>query len=174
MATLAAMLSRTRLLLGPAAVALALLLAAPGGALTVASAPLELLLDEAPLVVHASVINAQSEPVPGQPGQHLQTRYTVLVWHVLEAQADTALPAPMALETLEVVMPGGENARYRTVAPGVPILEVGEELVLLLEPRPWSPADQRPSWMPLGYSLGVLPWPPAERAWLPGPLSELE
>jgi len=107
-------------------------------ALSVAEAPLPVLMEEAQLVVVGTVAGVDVE-ASGEGGW--RSRYTVRVDQVVSGDAP---------KNLEVLLPGGSRQGRTTVAYGVPRLAVGDRRLLLLE-------RVGGEWMPLGYRLGVIP-----------------
>lgn len=144
----------TRLLatLGALAVVVA---AAPGRAMTVDPAPLEVLVNEADAVVRGVVTATRAElPFPGR--HEVWTRVTVALDDVASGPRELAFTA-----TLELLLPGGETADLGTRVPGVPVLVPGDTLVLLLTRR-------GAVWQPIGYSLGTLFVDEVGRLWRAG------
>ena len=134
------MRTNTTLIVVTATLALSTLV---GHAMTVADAPVDVLMAEADLPVHATVVASAFEPVPG-PGARVRTRLLLAVWEVL---------APVSRERdpghwVEVVLPGGVLNGLQTSVPGVPRLEPGDEVVLLLGDTAWG-------YQPIGYALGT-------------------
>jgi hypothetical protein len=119
-----------------------------GHTMTVMKASVSEIAIEADLVIHAQVLDAIAEPVPG-PTLRLRTRHTLSVWEVL---ADRGNPIEAGFRsddsTLEMVLPGGQLGNMATWVAGVPVLDPGDEVILLLTWTPWG-------YQPLGYSLGT-------------------
>jgi hypothetical protein len=105
------------------AVGLALTLAhpLPIAASVVVPATLDELTSEADLVVHGRVVRVEPRQAP-------ETRR---VERVVSLDVLRSLKGSAAATTF-VVLPGGTYGRYRTIVPGVPDLQAGEEVVLFL------------------------------------------
>ncbi len=135
---------RSPLLSGPARLALSatlsvLLTLSAAQALTVAEAPIEVLVDEAALVVHGHVV----ETATTRYNNRVWTRSTVAVWEELGGNE------PLPYEVVDIHLPGGVEGSQTTYFPGVPTLTEGDEVVLLLD-------RAGPGWVPIGLRLGVL------------------
>jgi hypothetical protein len=107
-------------------------------ALTVRSAPLEVLAEEASVILHGEVVSTVAEPAPGEP-YALRTRVVVRAFEVSKGEFKPSF---------DFVVPGGETAELATMAPGVPRFVPGDQVVLLLE-------EHRGDLLPVGYSLGT-------------------
>lgn len=128
---------------------------APGEAMTVDPAPLEVLLREADAVVRGIVTATRAEaPDPARP--QLWTRVTIAIDDVATGPHELAVA-----RSLEIRLPGGETDAVRTVVPGVPALVPGDEVILLLVRR-------NELWLPIGYSLGTLFLDQRDRLWRAG------
>jgi|GEM_PF-2797517 len=129
--------------------------AAPGEAMTVDAAPLTVLTREADAVVRG-VVTATAPEVRTSGRREVWTRVTVAIDDVASGPRELAV-----IDTLELLLPGGETEDLGTWVPGVPSLLPGDTLVLLLE-------RHGDVWQPLGYSLGALFVDEAERLWRAG------
>jgi len=113
----------------------------PATALSVSPAPLEVLLQEAQLVVVGTVVATHVEAGGGTI--HRRTRYRVRV--------DERVSGDIGERAfISVLLPGGSLDGYTTHVSGIPHLTEGTRAVFLLE-------QVAGEWMPLGYRLGVLP-----------------
>ncbi len=112
-------------------------------AMTVVDAPVEVVLAEADLAVHATVISTSFEPAPGA-GVRVRTRHLLRVWEVLASPGDGRDVG----RWIDVVLPGGVVNGLQTTVPGVPRLSPGDEVILLLGDTPWG-------YQPIGYALGT-------------------
>jgi hypothetical protein len=113
-------------------------------AMSLAPAPLAVLVAEAEIVVHGLVLTAKVEPVPGHP-RRLRTRHKLWVWEHLKAPEGKQTLEERELEFLQ---PGGRRGSLQTLVPGVTTLVPGDEVILLLTRTPWG-------LQPLGYPLGT-------------------
>jgi hypothetical protein len=114
--------SRVRLLAAGAALACAVL---PVHASVTIPATLDELTAEAELVVYARVAGVETRQAPG----------TLRVERVIALDVIRALKGTPP-EGLQLVLPGGTFGRLRTVVPGVPELDGGDEGVLFLRASP--------------------------------------
>jgi len=92
--------------------------------------------------VHGHVGAAWSALAPDGSGRVI-TLHEIVVWDELHVMGRPGL------STLILTLPGGRLGRRVTVVPGVGLLEVGDEVVVLLTDTPWG-------WQPVGYELGIV------------------
>ncbi len=105
---------------------LALLWAGPAAASQVLYGPLEVLVDEADVVVWGRVTHARSHRDAANPGR-IRTDVTVSPLERLKSDG-----AARPLDAVSVSLPQGRSGPYVQVGAGLPDLSPGDEVVLLL------------------------------------------
>lgn len=145
-------------LLGPVVVALLALTPAPAGATSVLPLTDTQLAEGADMIVRGVVLEVRTAEYPIGPGI-----FTEAVVSVAER-----LDGDVTVDEIVVRIPGGRTDSRYILVPGMPVLSLGEDVVLFLEALPTDAfgPDAVPAYIPRGLDQGV--WRPTDAGWLRG------
>lgn len=131
---------------------------APAGATSVLPLTDAELADGADLIVRGVVIELRTAEYAVGPGV-----FTEAVVAVAER-----LDGEVTVDEIVVRIPGGRTDSRYVLVPGMPVLALGEDVVLFLEALPTAAfgPDAPPAYIPRGLEQGV--WRPADGGWLRG------